>query len=125
MVAAAEVPMPLSHPGPVCHSISVCSQGLAQRAELMAGAVCLRVGWAVSASPGYGAPGFQTGPLCSAKSLFLLIPAVPWCPCGARELLVKVSLALEDAVRTAGSHWDDVKERLPGGCICFLLCEFN
>lgn len=51
----------------------------------------------------------------------------------------------EDAVRTAGSHLGDVKERLPGGevvllqeillegtllqeiwgFVCFLLCQFN
>lgn len=101
LIAAAEVWMPLSHTGPVCHILSVYSQVLSRGTELMAGVVCSGCGpGCCSSALVMGAPGFQTGSLCFAKSLFqynsscALVGACVECPCVVRKLHVKVALTL-------------------------------
>lgn len=101
LIAAAEVSMPLSHTGPLCHIISMYSQVLLQGTELMPGAFCYGCGpGCCSSALVMGAPGFQTGSLCIAKSLFqynstcALVGACVECPCVVRKLHVKIALTL-------------------------------
>lgn len=101
LIAAVEVSMPLSHTGPLCHIISVYSQVLSQGTEPMPGAFCYGCGpGCCSSALVMGAPGFLTGSLCFAKSLFqynsscALVGSCVECSCAVRKLRIKTALTL-------------------------------